>query len=70
MTIEHAPSTNGRVSSGELYDEPKAYRQKRLRRPRIRRPRIRGRTAFAGLLTPLLVAIAALVVVRSLTSDE
>ena len=65
MTIEHAPSTNGRVSSGELYDEPKAYRQKRFRRPRIRR-----RTAFAGLLTPILVAIAALVVVRGLTSDE
>ena len=66
MTIEHAPSTNGRVSSGELYDEPKAYRQKPLRR----RPRIGRRVAFAGLLTPLLVAIAALVVVRGLTSDE
>ncbi len=65
MTIEHAPSTNGRVSSGELYDEPKAYRQKRRRRPRVR-----GRTALAGLLTPILVAIAALVVVRGLTSDE
>ena len=65
MTIEHAPSTNGRVSSGELYDEPKAYRQKQVRRPRVGR-----RLAFAGLLTPLLVAIAALVVVRGLTSDE
>ena len=65
MTIEHVPSTNGRVSSGEIQDEPKAYRQKRFRRPRVGR-----RTAFAGLLTPLLVAIAALVVVRGLTQND
>ena len=61
MTIEHAPSTNGRVASGEAYDEPQVYRQK----PRLRRRRF----AIAGLITPLLLALAAFVVARGLSQS-
>ncbi|MDE3094551.1 MAG: hypothetical protein KGK07_00940 [Chloroflexota bacterium] len=61
MTIEHAPSTNGRGASGEAYDAP---RRVYARRPATTRRTLRPR--LLRLLAPMLMAVALALVLRGI----
>ncbi len=61
MTIEHAPSTNGRGASGEAHDAaPRVYLRRRDGRGRPLRPRV------LRLLAPVLLALALALVLRGI----
>jgi hypothetical protein len=66
MTIEQAPSTNGRTASEQTYPPPAAPSRRTTvehRRPSPRRP------GLLRLVMPILFAVAVGVVLRGLTEN-